>query len=1359
MSLTLIKPNFKKILSYIIVFIIITSSILTLFIQLDNSYGENSNQTRLGSEFSEPNNHSFHTDSQASRAVRSVKYWATFQFDYWNRGYTTGRAPSTNNLIWKFNDNGKLQGEIFSSPIVVNEFVYFTSDKMLYAVDRKFGEIRWKYDLEHVSYATPTVANGYVYVGTGSETQIIENKLYRINAYTGERDMRFNINFPDGGVIGAPIILKPQGETYEKIYFGSLKENRVYCYDIINGEAHLDWEYQLPHPGTKGNDGIWSTLAYYHTNQTLEPYLIFTTNCEDINPDPPSPGFSRGIYCLLARTGIPVWNFPGNFGEYPDLQTYSSPAIFFDPFTNKSNVLFGGGTPGAVTKGHLFCLDIETGTLLWNFSTGGGSFGYGITTSPVIAYDKIFFGACDGKFYALDFKGKLIWKFKTNNSDDGIYSSPAVADNKVFFGSTDKTFYCLDVNNGSLIWKYDTGLDSLEGTYGVSSAPSIAYDRIYVGCSNGFLYCFGDKGSEPPSIQIDYPQNNTIVSGVIEIAGEAEDDFEVRAVQVRIDDGPWENTTTPLHWFHLWDTTTVPDGPHTIYAQAWDGINFAFANVTVIVNNGGYDILLNVTSHEDGQIISGITRFVGTAYHTSGIIQEVQINIDNSTWEPVNGTTNWYYYWDTREYEDGQYLIQFRAFDGIINSSPINLTLNVSNYIEPIEVGIYPMFRANLNRTGISSNKVPRSAEVIWKFETENQVESSPIFFNNKIYFGSDDYFIYCLDSKFGTEQWRYETANQVRSTPVIANNKLYIGSQDFHLYCLNAISGEFIWKYRTSGGIDSSPLIVDDHIFFGSYDGNLYALNASDGKEIWIFKLGGEIWGSPAYSEIEECLYIGSLDGKFHSVWLRNGTERWNFTTNQQEQFYGIYSTPAVAGDKVIFGSEDKIVYCLNSSTGEPVWQFRTTGKIYSSAAVNKNKVFISSLEEKNDGVLYALPLDDPYPDGVITSTEIIWKFKVHEYDGGSSPMVSNTSGKVVVGSNEGSSGGVGKVYCVDEETGEEFWNFTTGGDLHSSPIIVLNRVYIGSLDGYMYCIGDKISPEEMPQIFINVSLPINRVLAGHAIENITFTAHTNDTAPIPQAWFTFSVTAGYLSDYYGTAFEDGSYSLSFIAPEPKKVKNNITITISVNASRFGYKNGSLSIDIVVEPRSSSITNGDKENGEPKDNDEEPQDDLIKEISKPENLNLVYFILILLILNIIIIGLLIRMKHKLNRLERSPEAGEADSEKLKSGELKKITTGSKASPSSKPKPSLASEEVKQPTKFIPEAKPVSTTKTQPTKLSQLIDQVKASQSTQPSDSSTPKVIDPTPTKAVSSKSPEDTSSDQPVVNDPTMAIKSDQSE
>ncbi len=1183
------------------------------------------------------------TCEPTTRAPLDIKYWATFQFDYHNTGNTSSKAPDTNETLWVFKE---CKGEIYGSPVVVGNFVYFTAtDGNIYCVDLINGTQKWKRNLFQNSYATPTVFNDYVYVGSGTEMQNSDNRLFCINGATGNEVWNEPINGP---TLGSPIVLdKPE----KRIYFSTLHDNKVYSFNRFTNK--ISWEFEIPNGGKGPNDGIWNSMAYYNIGNG---WLLFASNTESTDPN-----VGKGLYCLdLMNTQTPRWHFSPDAGS-DFVQTYSGPTIFQD------KVLIGMGVSGEHNYGILYCLDIQTGSMIWNYTTGAGDFGYGVTTSAVVAYDRIFFGSCDGKLYVLDFKGNHLWNFTTGDKKDGIYSSPAVADGKVFFGSCDNVFYCLNIYNGSLIWKYE--LDEPKGRYGVVSAPAIAYNKVFVGGNNGYLYCFGGTAEDPPTISIKKPVANEMVRGIVEISGVADDDAEVKQVQIKFDDGEWFNVSGIYRWSYVWDTNQVKNGPHIIYARAFDKNGFTMTNITVVVNNGPSQLLVYITSHVNNQTIFGHVRFSGTAYSSTNTIQEVQIKIGNeSTWEPTDGTFEWFYHWDSNQYIDGDYYFQVRAFDGLNYSEPVGIWIKVFNYQGP-DVEITPMFRGNRYRIGVYGSAVPNSTEIYWTNYTQNQIESSAIYYNGRIYFGSDDRLVYCIDDdpSDGIDEgmadhfestcdviWTYETANAVKSTPVIADKKLYIGSNDYYLYCLNALTGERIWRTRTGGAIESSPLVLNDTIYVGSFDRKIYCINATDGKKIWSQETGNQIWGSPAYDD--GFIYIGSIDGKMYCYWANNGTPCWNFSSNLASVKYGIYSTPAIAKNRIVFGSEDNFVYCLDSATGELIWKFKANGFVYSSPAINKNKVFISNSEgmvgtEFREGYFFALPFDDPNQDGVILPSEVIWSVKTHDFDGGSSPAVSTVSGKIVVGSNELESGGIGKLYCLDEETGEKYWNFTINGDLHGSPLIVNNKIYIGSLNGEFYCIGTKGGGnggnggvQNETQIVVNILLPTTEVLSGHSIENITITVLTENGTPVKGARLDFTVTKGTLSDLGATVFDDGTYPLKYyIAP---KVKKEIIVTLTAIGftKQKGYKNGSMSVNITVKPLEGE---GDKQKDKKENN-------LFEEMVKPKYFLFWIIVIILIIMTLIIFSLLIRTRRKLHKLEQGQQVENIDKPKKIHGKKKR---------------------------------------------------------------------------------------------------------
>ncbi|MCK4444680.1 MAG: right-handed parallel beta-helix repeat-containing protein [Thermoplasmata archaeon] len=90
----------------------------------------------------------------------------------------------------------------------------------------------------------------------------------------------------------------------------------------------------------------------------------------------------------------------------------------------------------------------------------------------------------------------------------------------------------------------------------------------------------------PPDCWITTPNTGEELSGISTVSGGAWDDIEVQRVEIRIDEGSWVQVTGTTLWDYSWDTTTVPNGEHTIYARAYDGNHYSEeANVTGIVIN------------------------------------------------------------------------------------------------------------------------------------------------------------------------------------------------------------------------------------------------------------------------------------------------------------------------------------------------------------------------------------------------------------------------------------------------------------------------------------------------------------------------------------------------------------------------------------------------------------------------------------------------------------------------------------------------------------------------------------------------------------------------------------------------------
>ncbi|KAF5437845.1 Outer membrane protein assembly factor, partial [Candidatus Methanophagaceae archaeon] len=231
-------------------------------------------------------------------------------------------------------------------------------------------------------------------------------------------------------------------------------EGVLYCLDEFTGD--LIWNISIPTPAY----GSWSSPAYHNGR-------VFTST--DIEAG-----------CYDAATGEQIWVFENPTGE---------PSVNGGPVVADGKVIVNDWQAG-----HYYCLDEETGELLWTFTeeqTGDWAVGY---TQGVPAYE-------DGKFYLTTWiyvggnvycvdadTGDVIWNQTTPLDTCG---SPAVVDGTVyvtnynFYG--DGKIYAMDATDGTILWQ-----QTIQRT---DSTPAVAYGNVYVtgGClgfSERQTYCF-----------------------------------------------------------------------------------------------------------------------------------------------------------------------------------------------------------------------------------------------------------------------------------------------------------------------------------------------------------------------------------------------------------------------------------------------------------------------------------------------------------------------------------------------------------------------------------------------------------------------------------------------------------------------------------------------------------------------------------------------------------------------------------------------------------------------------------------------------------------------------------------------------
>jgi hypothetical protein len=189
--------------------------------------------------------------------------------------------------------------------------------------------------------------------------------------------------------------------------------------------------------------------------------------------------------------------------------------------------------------------------------------------------------------------------------------------------------------------------------------------------------------NSPPTVTITSPfENQTVLDSVI-IQGTADDvDGSIQYVEIKIDFTNWITVTGTNSWNYEWNSNSVSNGVHRIYARSFDGTLYSeeyLINVTVdndVVNNPP---IVTINHPDENDIVSATVSVSGTASDPDGNLQKVEISIDNKGWIIAAGTSSWAYSWDTTKNQDGKHVIYARAKD---DSNQYSTTKSISVIVD-----------------------------------------------------------------------------------------------------------------------------------------------------------------------------------------------------------------------------------------------------------------------------------------------------------------------------------------------------------------------------------------------------------------------------------------------------------------------------------------------------------------------------------------------------------------------------------------------------------------------------------------------------------------------------------------------------
>ncbi|UCE74046.1 MAG: PQQ-binding-like beta-propeller repeat protein, partial [Methanomassiliicoccales archaeon] len=283
-----------------------------------------------------------------------------------------------------------------------------------------------------------------------------------------------------------------------------------------------------------------------------------------------------------------------------------------------------------------------------------------------------------------------------------------------------------------------------------------------------------------------------------------------------------------------------------------------------------------------------------------------------------------------------------------------------------------------------------------WVKNLNIDIDSSPTVHNGKVYIGSGrgDYvptvprLLYCLDETNGNILWTFQADGQIISSPTIVNDQVIFGSYDESVYALPADDptpgdqtidvSEAIWVFDAGARVVSSAAVEDGVVYIGALNGKLYALPLTDPngdgtisseEVIWEFTSANEIWSSCGIAS--DRVFIGSHDYYLYALPKEDPNDDgvisaseviWKFQTTDK-----IWSSPSIAGKKVFIASEDYTLWALCEETGELIWNYIMplqtepfgSELLYASPSIVDGKVYIGNYDMR----LYCFGDEDTTP------------------------------------------------------------------------------------------------------------------------------------------------------------------------------------------------------------------------------------------------------------------------------------------------------------------------------------------------------------------------------------------------------------
>ncbi len=292
---------------------------------------------------------------------------------------------------------------------------------------------------------------------------------------------------------------------------------------------------------------------------------------------------------------------------------------------------------------------------------------------------------------------------------------------------------------------------------------------------------------------------------------------------------------------------------------------------------------------------------------------------------------------------------------------------------------------------------------------------------------------------------WQKDLKTTMVAPVTTYGNKIIAAAKNGVLYCFDE-NGKQLWRNDLGAPIFSKPAVVNNVVIVGTMKGDLFTIDISTGHVIQVIGIDEAITSPIATMEIDYqgeksyAVVFGTATGKIFSYELSTLNLLWSNSSAGGM----IESKPLIQKDKIIFGSWDTYLYCLDANTGLLNWKW------------NGNPVFNYSpgstpLVTDGKNVFFSTP------DKAVTAVDLLLgetSWRKTDYDAWESIGISNNSKSLFIKSQNDKLHIISSLNGKLQKTIDLKFGLDTGP---VQPIEVNGTIYFGGKNGNIYSIDSK--------------------------------------------------------------------------------------------------------------------------------------------------------------------------------------------------------------------------------------------------------------------------------------------------------------